>query len=120
MAQRGYRSKDSYASKNPTKRQNQLDNLKHSKGKKKEFPLITKTRYLTDDSSGIKLFIKEQCRNLEGKKAIVLPWYQEVLYKIFPVNEEERVTLFLARMDLRLSVLPSSCLILHIAISLNI
>ncbi len=95
MAQRGYRSKESYLGRSPEAIEKQLNNLKGYKKSKKKFPLITHKRYYSEDSSGIKLFIQEQGRNQENKPLILLPWWEEALDQLFVEDEEERKDLFI-------------------------
>lgn len=87
-----WRSKESYLSKDISKRESQLKNLKSEKNKEKSWGNLAKF----EGAEGFKLFMTTHCRNLEGKVPIILPWYDEVIEAIFNETEEEKVDLVIA------------------------
>ncbi len=84
-----WRSKESYISKDISKRENQLKNLKGQKKKGNNWGNLAKF----EGADGFKLFMVTHCRNLEGKVSLIIPWYDEVIKSIFNEEEEEKVDL---------------------------
>ena len=87
-----WRSKESYISKDISKRENQRKNLKSQKKKGNNWGDLSKF----EGAEGFKLFMVTHCRNLEGKVSLVLPWYEEVIQAIFNEDESEKVDLVIA------------------------